>query len=121
MVLCLPSVFRESPPFPCPFPSPPYRNPVCLFIHILSLTRAAPCRRLSGKNIKLLRPTLYSYIETEAEFQGYARDLFNLMTPSTGPPPFKVHLYGIYPLDEVARAHRDLESRKTTGKLLVRV
>jgi NADPH2:quinone reductase len=30
-----------------------------------------------------------------------------------------VHIGGRYPLEEAARAHEDLEARRTTGKLLL--
>ena len=33
----------------------------------------------------------------------------------------QVPIGGVYPLAEAARAHRDLESRQTTGKLLLTV
>jgi len=32
----------------------------------------------------------------------------------------KAQIHEIYPLQEVARAHTDLEGRKTTGKLLLK-
>jgi NADPH2:quinone reductase len=33
----------------------------------------------------------------------------------------KVKIHDEYPLQDVARAHSDLEGRKTTGKLLLKV
>lgn len=32
----------------------------------------------------------------------------------------EVAIHDVYPLKEVARAHQDIESRKTTGKLLIK-
>jgi NADPH2:quinone reductase len=33
----------------------------------------------------------------------------------------KLHIHKVYPLAEAEQAHRDLEGRKTTGKLLLSV
>ena len=43
-------------------------------------------------------------------------ELFNLLL--TG--KLKVKIHNVYPLDQVAQAHIDLEGRKTTGKLLLK-
>jgi len=32
----------------------------------------------------------------------------------------KLRIHHVYPLSEAAQAHRDLEGRKTTGKLLLK-
>ncbi|KAL2135707.1 hypothetical protein VTI74DRAFT_7224 [Chaetomium olivicolor] len=73
--------------------------------------------KLGKKNIKLMRPVLFNYIVTQEEREAYCRELFELIT--SGKVSIKVH--GEYPLEEVARAHSDLEGRKTTGKLLLKV
>ncbi|KAI9827182.1 MAG: NADPH:quinone reductase [Thelocarpon impressellum] len=72
--------------------------------------------RLAGKNLKLMRPQLYGYIATRAEFEHYVAELFGLMLKDG----LNVRVHEVYPLQDVARAHRDLEARKTTGKLLLR-
>jgi NADPH2:quinone reductase len=38
-----------------------------------------------------------------------------------GQGKLKLHIHKVYPLADAAQAHRDLESRKTTGKLLLSV
>lgn len=72
--------------------------------------------RLSQKNLKLLRPTLSNYVYTREEFERYSNELFGFISGGM----VKVQIHEIYPLQEVARAHTDLEGRKTTGKLILK-
>lgn len=72
--------------------------------------------RLSAKNVKVLRPTLFNYIATREEFERYTGELFEFITKHN----FNVRIHETYPLADVARAHTDLEGRKTTGKLLLK-
>lgn len=72
--------------------------------------------RLSAKNIKILRPTLFNYIYTREEFERYSAELFDFIIKDK----LNVRIHNTYPLQEVARAHTDLEGRKTTGKLLLK-
>ncbi|KAL9631823.1 MAG: hypothetical protein Q9164_005685 [Protoblastenia rupestris] len=71
--------------------------------------------RLSAKNAKVVRPTLFNYIYTRDELEHYTSELFRLMIDEK----FIVRIHQIYPLKDVARAHIDLEGRKTMGKLLM--
>ncbi|KAJ4294911.1 hypothetical protein N0V88_005150 [Collariella sp. IMI 366227] len=73
--------------------------------------------KLGKKNIKLMRPVVFNYIVTQEERQAFCKELFELIT--SGKVTIKIHK--VYGLDEVAQAHSDLEGRKTTGKLLLRV
>jgi len=70
---------------------------------------------LSNGSKFLTRPKLADYIATREELLGRARDLFDWMAKGK----LKVRIHREYPLAEAAQAHRDLESRKTTGKLLL--
>ncbi|KAK7510922.1 hypothetical protein IWZ03DRAFT_387731 [Phyllosticta citriasiana] len=72
--------------------------------------------RLSAKNTKLLRPTLFNYVATRDEAEHYAQELFSFIEKNK----LDVRIHETYPLQEVARAHEDLEGRKTTGKLLLK-
>ena len=72
--------------------------------------------RLTAKNVKLLRTTLFNYIATREEFEKYSEDLFEII--GSGKVDVKVH--EVYDLKDVAKAHQDLEGRKTTGKLLLK-
>ena len=58
-------------------------------------------RRLSAKNIKIARPTFFGYVATRDEFEGYANELFKMMTEDK----FNVKIHEVYPLQDVARAH----------------
>ncbi|KAK4243583.1 hypothetical protein C7999DRAFT_36088 [Corynascus novoguineensis] len=73
--------------------------------------------RLGAKNVKLMRPVLFAYIATTEERTAYTKELFDLLL--TGKVRIKIH--EVYPLKDVGRAHTDLEGRKTTGKLLLKV
>jgi NADPH2:quinone reductase len=64
-----------------------------------------------------LRPTLFNYIVTREEFTGYTREVFQWVLDGK----LDVKIHEIYPLEEIKRVHEDLEGRKTTGKLLVKI
>lgn len=64
-----------------------------------------------------MRPALFAYIATPEEREKYTKELFDLLVAGK----IKVKIHEVYPLKEVARAHSDLEGRKTTGKLLLKV
>jgi NADPH:quinone reductase len=59
----------------------------------------------------LTRPTLFHYIATREELEQSAADLFEVVSSGK----VKVEVSQRYALKDAARAHRDLESRKTTG------
>jgi NADPH2:quinone reductase len=61
------------------------------------------------------RPTIVHYIAAHEELQKRATDVLTMI--ATG--KIKLRIEHIYPLKEVQQAHRDLEARKTTGKLLL--
>jgi len=71
--------------------------------------------RLSAKNVKLLRPTLFGYITTREEFETYSNELFEFMVKNK----LDVRVHKVYPLKEAGMAQDDLTGRKTTGKLLL--
>ncbi|RYP49452.1 hypothetical protein DL768_004862 [Monosporascus sp. mg162] len=71
--------------------------------------------RLSAKNIRLMRPSLFSFIVTREELESYTDELFRFILENN----LDIRIHEVYPLSQVARAHQDLEGRKTTGKLLL--
>ena len=65
----------------------------------------------------LTRPSLAHYLASRNELLRRTGEIMDLVVSGR----LKVRVSAMYPLSEVARAHRDLESRKTTGKLLLAV
>jgi NADPH2:quinone reductase len=63
----------------------------------------------------LTRPTLGNYIATREELLWRANDLFEWI----GSGALKVRIDQAFPLADAAEAHRYLEARKTTGKVLL--
>lgn len=63
----------------------------------------------------LTRPTLYDYIADYKDYTANAEELFAVVKAGY----IKKHIHAVYPLEEVAQAHLDLESRKTTGALVL--
>jgi NADPH:quinone reductase len=66
-------------------------------------------------SLYITRPTLTNYIATRDELVARCSAVFSLITAGK----LKVRIEHTYPLAEAQRAHRDLEGRKTTGKLLL--
>jgi NADPH2:quinone reductase len=64
----------------------------------------------------LTRPSLGNYTSDAAELQWRAKDLFGWLESGK----LKIQVYKTYKLEQAAQAHRDLEDRKTTGKLLLK-
>jgi NADPH2:quinone reductase len=66
-------------------------------------------------SLYLTRPALGNYIATREELLARAEAVFAMI----GAGKLKLRIAHIYPLGEAQAAHRDLEGRKTTGKLLL--
>lgn len=72
--------------------------------------------KLSQKgSLYVTRPTLAHYTATREELEWRAGDLFQAIVRGD----LKLRIHKTYPLAEAQQAHRDLEGRKTTGKLLL--
>jgi len=73
--------------------------------------------KLSQKgSLFMTRPTLAHYTATREELEWRANDVLQ----SIARGELKLRIHKVYPLAEAAQAHRDLEGRKTTGKLLLK-
>jgi len=59
----------------------------------------------------LTRPTLFHYIATKGELNRAARELFEVVASGV----VEIVVGQRYPLADAARAHADLEGRRTTG------
>ncbi|WP_028648745.1 quinone oxidoreductase [Nocardiopsis sp. CNT312] len=74
-----------------------------------------PQRLNSAGSVYLTRPSLGHFVADRDELLGRAGDLFRLVEAGR----LDVRVGGRYPLAEAARAHTDLASRATSGKLLL--
>ncbi len=63
------------------------------------------------------RPRLHDYVATRDELMWRAGEVLDAVQGGR----LKVRMEHSYPLAEAAQAHRDLEARKTTGKLLLEI
>jgi NADPH2:quinone reductase len=63
----------------------------------------------------LTRPTLAHYVPTREDLVARTSELFQWIQQGD----LNVRIHAEYPLGDAARAHRDLESRSTTGKLIL--
>ncbi|HEX5835823.1 MAG TPA: quinone oxidoreductase [Pyrinomonadaceae bacterium] len=72
--------------------------------------------QLSQKgSLFITRPTLFHYTATRAELEWRANDVLGWVAAGD----LKLRIHKTYPLVEAPQAHRDLEGRRTTGKLLL--
>ena len=61
------------------------------------------------------RPSLQHYIATREELEQRSNDVLQMIVRGD----LKLHIHKVYPLADAQQAHRDLEGRKTTGKVLL--
>jgi len=66
-------------------------------------------------SLHLTRPSLQHYIATREELEARASAVFGMIAAKK----LKLRIEHVYALKEAQQAHRDLEGRKTTGKLLL--
>jgi NADPH2:quinone reductase len=74
-----------------------------------------PIKLAQKGSLFLTRPSLPHYIATREELLERSGELFEMIAGGK----LKLHIERLYPLEEASQAHRDLEARKTTGKLLL--
>jgi NADPH2:quinone reductase len=72
---------------------------------------------LAAKSLFLTRPGLPAYTADRAELLARADDVFGWMEAGK----LAVRVGARYPLEDAARAQEDLEARRSTGKLVLRV
>ncbi|KAH8588126.1 putative quinone oxidoreductase [Bisporella sp. PMI_857] len=70
-----------------------------------------------GKNISIIKPTLLGYIRNRKELEHYGGSVLELLSDGK----LKINIHKIYPLSDVVQAHKDLEARRTKGKLLLKL
>jgi NADPH:quinone reductase len=77
-----------------------------------------PPRRLGALgSIYLTHPSVSNYTVTQAELLTAAHDLFGMVDSGK----IKIEISKTYPLQEAPRAHADIESRRTTGSIVMMV
>lgn len=74
-----------------------------------------PQRLNSAGSVFLTRPTLVHHLRTREELLWRADAVFSAVADGS----LHLRIGGRYPLTEAAQAHRDLESRRTTGSLVL--
>jgi NADPH2:quinone reductase len=75
----------------------------------------SPLRLSQGGSLFLTRPTLFDYISTRQDLLARSTDLFTWI----GNDQLNVRIGQRFPMAEAAEAHRALEARRTTGKVLL--
>jgi NADPH2:quinone reductase len=74
-----------------------------------------PMRLTQKGSLFLTRPSLFHYIASRDELEYRAGDVLNMIAAGK----LKLRIEHVYKLADAQQAHRDLEGRKTTGKLLL--
>jgi NADPH2:quinone reductase len=74
-----------------------------------------PQRLSAAGSVYLTRPTLVHFIRTHDEFGWRAGELLDAISEGV----VQITVGGQYPLAEAARAHSDLQGRKTTGSIVL--
>jgi NADPH2:quinone reductase len=69
----------------------------------------------SRGSLFITRPTLFAYAAKREDLEAMAADLFNMVQSKK----IKIDINQRYALKDVEQAHRDLESRKTTGSTIL--
>lgn len=72
-------------------------------------------RLAAGGSLYITRPTLATYTESTADLRRSAAAVFDRVLDGS----VRVEIGQRYPLSDIVRAHRDLESRQTTGSTII--
>jgi NADPH:quinone reductase len=74
-----------------------------------------PSKLAQKGSLFLTRPTLAHHIAAREELESRAADVLGMIACGK----LKLRIQHVYRLEEAQQAHRDLEARTTTGKLLL--
>lgn len=75
----------------------------------------APGELAKRHSLYVTRPVLFDFINTREKLLSASNELFDLVSKGV----LKVNINQRYALKDVAQAHRDIESRKTTGSTIL--
>lgn len=73
--------------------------------------------KLSDKGVRLMRPSLFTTLKSK---EGLFMELATRLMDGVAAGKIKQQIYRVYPLEAAGDAHRALEGRATTGKVLLR-
>ena len=76
-----------------------------------------PARLQHGGSLRLTRPRFADFVATREELLWRSREVLSMVEAGE----LDVHVHARFPLDRAAEAHRALESRSTSGKLLLSI
>jgi NADPH2:quinone reductase len=74
-----------------------------------------PMQHLHKKSLIVSRPTLATYIANRKDLDAASKEVFDVLRDGT----VKINITGRYDLKDAAKAHQAIESRKTTGALIL--
>jgi NADPH2:quinone reductase len=74
-----------------------------------------PIKLMQKGSLTLTRPSLIHYVGTRQELEQRAGEVLAMIAAGK----LKLRIEHVYKLEQAAQAHRDLEGRKTTGKILL--
>jgi NADPH2:quinone reductase len=66
-------------------------------------------------SLYLTRPSLNTYAAKRIDLEAMSKELFDIVLAGK----VKIEIGQRYPLQDAAKAHRDLEARKTTGSTIL--
>ncbi|USP76058.1 putative quinone oxidoreductase [Curvularia clavata] len=91
------------------------KGTMCSFGNASGPVEGFALARLSAKNVKLVRPTLFNYLATREEVLAASNELWKFIEKDG----LNVRIHDVYPLKDIVKATQDIEGRKTTGKLVL--
>jgi NADPH2:quinone reductase len=74
-----------------------------------------PMQHLHKKSLIVSRPTLATYIANRKDLDAASKEVFEVLRDGT----VKINITGRYDLKNAAQAHQAIESRKTTGAMIL--
>ncbi|KAG0569661.1 hypothetical protein M758_6G102100 [Ceratodon purpureus] len=88
-----------------------FRGMLVLYGQASGPPEPVPVFALAARSLFLTRPILMHYTRTREELEEVSNDVFANVANGV----LKIRVHGVYPLSQAAKAHEDLEGRKTTG------
>jgi NADPH2:quinone reductase len=90
---------------------------ICLFGSASGPAEPLAPNLLMARSVTVSGGSLFNYVNTREELLGRARSVLNGMREGW----LKLRIYKVLPLEQAAEAHRLLEGRQTTGKVILKI